>query len=74
MPEIKPAPDLQCAKAHEYKNFLAPPARNFYSVDGAVVPLKNGKLANDGKQILRRIEVETAEECTSSAVGTDSRL
>ncbi|MFC2330445.1 MAG: hypothetical protein ACFNKL_05175 [Treponema sp.] len=48
MPEIKPAPDLQCAKAHEYKNFLAPPARNFYSVDGAVDPLKNGRLANDG--------------------------
>ena len=74
MPEIKPAPDLQCAKAHEYKKFLAPPARNFYSVDIAVDPLKNGRLANDGKQILRRIEVESAEECTYSAVGTDSRL
>ena len=74
MPEINPAPDLQCAKAHEYKNFLAPPACNFYSVYGAVDPLKNGRLANDGKQILRWIYNARKQECTSSAVGTDSRL
>ena len=58
--KIKPAPDLQCAGAHQYKNFHAPPAHNFVPVNYAVEKLKNGEKINNGKYILRRIEAESA--------------
>ena len=43
------APDLQCAGAHEYKNFLATPAHNLEKAGLRLIMQKSGKRANDGR-------------------------
>ena len=45
----QPAPDLQCAEAHKYKNFLATPAHNLEKADLRLIMQKSGKRANDGR-------------------------
>ena len=45
----QPAPDLQCAEAHEYKNFLATPAHNLEKAGLRLTKQKSGKRANDGR-------------------------
>ena len=46
----EPAPDLQCAEAHEYKNFLATPAHNLEMVGLRLIMQKSGERANDGRR------------------------
>ena len=45
----QPAPDLQCAGAHEYKNFLATPAHSLEKADLRLIMQKSGERANDGR-------------------------
>ncbi len=45
----QPAPDLQCAEAHKYKNFLATPAHNLEMVGLRLTKQKSGERANDGR-------------------------
>ena len=42
--------------------YYVPPAHNFYPPDIAVVPLKNGRYANDGGDTLRR-DLQHAGAC-----------
>ena len=53
--KIKLAPDLPCATAHYYNNFLATPAHNGGAARLAVIPQKSGKPVHNGEHSMRRI-------------------
>lgn len=59
----QPAPDLQCAEAHKYKNFLATPAHNLEKADLRLIMQKNGERANDGRATCAGLQGARGARC-----------
>ncbi|MGP1368406.1 MAG: hypothetical protein ACTTKX_03990 [Treponema sp.] len=64
----QPAPDLQCAEAHEYKNFLATPAHNLEKAGLRLTKQKSGERANDGRATCAGLQGRAAARCRMNEV------